>query len=156
VSKKGRDAKKGGGRRRPKAGSSDSKRTLATIAMKATSHPTRELILRELKEGPRSTLELEAATGEDRYNLYHHLGVLEDARLVTSSVGEGRTKTFELREAKRPEVAFLVLDRSDEEEAEILEKVVDLLERETPDGIPRASDVRRAKMVFYYSWSREG
>lgn len=142
-------------KRRDKKRRDDSKRTLASGAMKATSHPTRELILRELKEGPRSTLELEDATGEDRYNLYHHLGVLEEARLVTSSVGEGRTKTFELLEAKRPEVAFLVLDRRDEEEAEVLEKVVDLLVRETPDGIPRASDVRRAKMVFYYSWSRE-
>lgn len=143
-------------KRRDRKRRDDSKRTLASVAMKATSHPTRELILRELKEGPRSTLELEDATGEDRYNLYHHLGVLEDARLVTSSVGEGRTKTFELLETKRPEVAFLVLDRRDEEEAEVLDKVVDLLVRETPDGIPRASDVRRAKMVFYYSWSREG
>lgn len=142
-------------RNRTRGGSSESKRTLATVAMKATSHPTRELILRELKEGPRSTLELEDATGEDRYNLYHHLGVLEEARLVTSSVGEGRTKTFELLDAKRPEVAFLILDGRDEEEARVLRKVVELLDRETAEGIPHGSEVRRAKMIFHYSWSRE-
>ena len=93
-------------RRSGSSGGSDSKRTLVSSAVKATSHPTREVILRELKEGPRSTLELEEVTGESRYNLYHHLGVLEDAQLVTSSVSSGRTKVFELLKPKRPDVAF--------------------------------------------------
>jgi len=123
--------------------------------MKATSHPTRELILRELKEGPRSTVELENLTGESRYNLYHHLGVLEEARLVRSTVSSGRTKVFELLTPKRPEVAYLELDSKDAEEAKVLEKVLKLLETEVPGGIPRAADIHRAKMVLYYPWSSE-
>jgi DNA-binding transcriptional ArsR family regulator len=123
--------------------------------MRATTHPTRELILRELKEGPRSTLELEDVTGESRYNLYHHLGVLEDAQLVKSAVISGRTKVFELLTPNRPEVAFVVLDGRDEGEAKVLKKVLKVLREETPEGIPRAHEIHRAKMVFYYPWSSE-
>lgn len=142
-------------RRGGSSGGSDSKRTLLSSAVKATSHPTREVILRELKDGPRSTLELEDATGESRYNLYHHLGVLEDAQLVKSSVSSGRTKVFELLKPKRPEVAFVVLDASDEEEARALERILEVLQAETDEKIPRAGEIHRAKMVFYYPWSSE-
>jgi DNA-binding transcriptional ArsR family regulator len=123
--------------------------------MKATSHPTRELILRELKEGTRSTVELEEVTGESRYNLYHHLSVLEDAQLVTSGISEGRAKVFELSNPKRPEVAFIVLDGQDDEEAKVLKKVVELLRTESPGGLPHSTDIHRAKMMFYYPWSSE-
>jgi DNA-binding transcriptional ArsR family regulator len=136
-------------------GTSGSKRTLVSNAMKATSHPTREVILRELKEGPRSTMELEDVTGESRYNLYHHLSVLEDAQLVGSTITSGRTKAFELLTPKRPDVAFLVLDGGDEEEARVLAKVLEVLQAETSEGIPRADEICRAKMVFYYPWSKD-
>lgn len=136
-------------------GSPGSKRTLVSSAMKATSHPTRELILRELKEGPRSTSELEDATGESRYNLYHHLSVLEDARLVRSAITSGRAKVFELLTPKRPDVAFMVLDSKDDEEAVVLGKVLEVLQAETSEEIPRADEICRAKMVFYYPWSSD-
>ena len=142
-------------RRKGTGSTSSSKRTLVSSAMKATSHPTRELILRELKEGPRSTLELEDVTRENRYNLYHHLGVLEEAHLVTSSVGTGRRKVFELLSPKRPGVAFLVLDGKDTEEARALGKVLEVLQAEMEEAIPHAAQIRRAKMIFYYPWSNE-
>lgn len=142
-------------KRRSGSGGQPSKRTLLSSAVKATAHPTRELILRELREGPRSTLELEEVTGEDRYNLYHHLGVLEQARLVASSISSGRTKLFELLKPKRPEVAHLVLDAGNEEEAGVLARVLDVLREERPEAIPKAEEIRRAKMVFYYPWSTE-
>lgn len=142
-------------KRRSTGSSTGSKRTLVSSAMRATSHPTREMILRELKDGPRSTLELEEVTGEDRYNLYHHLGVLEDARLVRSTLSSGRTKVFELLSPKRPDVAFMALDGEDEGEARALERVLQVLQEETGEEIPRADEIRRAKMVFYYPWSSE-
>ena len=135
--------------------SSDSRRTLVSSSMSATAHPTRELILRTLKEGPQSTLDLEKVTGENRYNLYHHLSVLEDVPLITSSIGEGRSKVFELCNPKRPEVAFIVLDNGDKEEAKALKKILKLLDGETAEGVPHRRDIRRAKMVFYYPWSSE-
>jgi len=135
--------------------SSDSRRTLVSSSMSATAHPTRELILRTLKEGPQSTLDLEKVTGENRYNLYHHLSVLEDVPLITSSIGEGRSKVFELYNPKRPEVAFIVLDSREKEEAKALKKILKLLDEETAEGVPHRRDIRRAKMVFYYPWSSE-
>ncbi|MDH3271136.1 MAG: winged helix-turn-helix domain-containing protein [Gemmatimonadota bacterium] len=143
--------------KKPRSGGEGSspKRTLLSSATKATAHPTREVILRELGVGPRSTLELEEATGEDRYNLYHHLGVLEQAQLVGSSISSGRTKLFELLKPKRPEVAYLMLDGEDEEEAGVLRRVLEVLREERPEAIPRPDEIRRAKMVFYYPWSAE-
>ena len=135
--------------------SPDSRRTLVSSSMSATAHPTRELILRTLKEGPQSTLDLEKVTGENRYNLYHHLSVLEDVPLITSSIGEGRSKVFELYNPKRPEVAFIVLDSRDKEEAKALKKILKLLDGETAEGVPHRRDIHRAKMMFYYPWSNE-
>jgi DNA-binding transcriptional ArsR family regulator len=138
-----------------KTKSPDSRRALVSSSMSATAHPTRELILRTLKAGPQSTLDLEKVTGENRYNLYHHLSVLEDVPLITSSIGEGRRKVFELNNPKRPEVAFIVLDSRDKEEAKVLKKTLKLLDEETEEGVPHRRDIRRAKMVFYYPWSSE-
>ena len=139
------------GKRPSGSGSSDSRRTLLSSAVSATAHPTRELILRELKEGPRSALELEDVTGESRYNLYHHLGVLEDAQLITASLVDSRKKKqYELSRPSKPEVSLLILDQDDTEEMEILKEV---LERLDPEDIPHADEVCRAKMIFYYPWS---
>lgn len=136
-------------------GSPASRRALVSASMTATAHPTRELILRTLKEGPQTTLDLEKVTGENRYNLYHHLSVLEDVPLITSRIGEGRTKVFELYNPKKPEVAFMVLDSRDKEEAKTLKKIVKILDGETAEDIPHRSEIHRAKMVFYYPWSSE-
>ena len=51
-------------------------RTYIEKAVKAASHPLRDQILRSLKNGPLSTIDLEEQLGESRYNLYHHLDVL--------------------------------------------------------------------------------
>ena len=141
--------------RRGSSGRSTSKRKLVSSAMKATSHPTRELILRELKEAPRSTLELEEVTGESRYNLYHHLSVLEDAQLVRSSISEGRAKVFELFNPNRPDVAFVVLDGGDKKEAQALKRVLEVLQDEIDELIPFADEIGKAKLIFDFPWSSE-
>ena len=140
------------GKRPSGSGSSDSRRTLLSSAVSATAHPTRELILRELKEGARSALELEDVTGESRYNLYHHLGVLEDAQLITASLVDNRKKKrYELSKPSKPEVSLLILDQHDPEEIETLKGVLEQLDSE---DIPHADEICRAKMIFYYPWSR--
>ena len=140
------------GKRPSGSGSSDSRRTLLSSAVSATAHPTRELILRELKEGARSALELEDVTGESRYNLYHHLGVLEDAQLITASLVDNRKKKrYELSKPSKPEVSLLILDQHAPEEIETLKGVLEQLDSE---DIPHADEICRAKMIFYYPWSR--
>ena len=138
------------GSRKPK----NSRRTLLSSAVSATTHPTRELILRELRERPCSTLELESVTGESRYNLYHHLSVLEDAQLIIAALDDDRkTKRYELFRPTKPELSLLILDENDAEEAKTLKRVLKHLDSE---NIPHLDEICRAKMIFYYSWSREG
>ena len=60
-------------------------RTYLKSAIKAASHPIRNKILKILKAGPQSTPSLEKETGENRYNLYHHLDVLVNSDLVKES-----------------------------------------------------------------------
>lgn len=72
----------------------------------AISHPTRQKILKKLliakdnehKSGlTTKEFEIDPNINESRYNLYHHLGVLEKAGIVESIV-EGRSKFFSLTE----------------------------------------------------------
>ena len=133
--------------------SSDSRRTLLSSAVSATTHPTRELILRKLKEHPCSTLELESVTGESRYNLYHHLAVLVDAQLITAELAEDRkTKRYKLFSPSKPELSLLILDEHEAKEADTLKGLLEYLDSE---NIPHADDICRAKMIFYYPWSQE-
>ena len=138
--------------RKPK----NSGRTLLSSAVRATTHPTRELILRELREHPCSTLELENVTGENRYNLYHHLSVLEDAQLITATLDDDRkTKRYELFRPSKPELSLLILDEKDEKEARTLKNVLKYLKHSGSEDIPHLDEIRRAKMIFYYPWSQE-
>jgi len=133
--------------------SSDSRRTLLSSAVSAATHPTRGLILRRLKEGPCSTLQLEDETGESRYNLYHHLAVLEDAQLITAELDEDRrTKRYRLFRPSKPELSLLILEEDDAKEAETLKGLLEYLD---PENIPHADEICRAKMIFYYPWSQE-
>lgn len=136
------------GARRTSAG-----RSYASDAIKATSHPTRTQILKALREKSLSTVELEQLTGENRYNLYHHLSVLEQVGLVSFRYGESRTKEFYLRKPKRPETAYLHLDRQDAEDCDKLERLIALLRELFGDEIPNLDRVTRARILLGYPWS---
>ena len=140
--------------RKPRHKGSD-RRTYLSFAMKATSHPLRELLLRVLGKKPMTTLELEEISGESRYNLYHHLSVLEQSGLVSHRPGKGRTKEFFVRKGRKPDVAYFVLDSENPEEAAILGQVLDVVEKHLPDKIHKREKIRRGKLLFYYPWSDE-
>ena len=71
---------------------------------KAVAHPVRSQILRALKEGDLSTVELEKITGETRYNLYHHLSALEQVGLIDWTMRDNKTKLYQLRTPETPDV----------------------------------------------------
>jgi len=136
-----------------------SSRSYAADAIKATSHPTRALILKALRDVSRSTVELEELTGENRYNLYHHLEVLQQVGLVGFRMGENRMKEFHLRKPKRPDTAYLQLEREDPEDVEKLERMVGVLGEMFADEIPSLDKVTRMRIILSYPWSadeREG
>jgi DNA-binding transcriptional ArsR family regulator len=130
-------------------------RSYIQTATKAATHPVRSQILRSLRDAPRSTIDLEEITGEARYNLYHHLNLLESVGLVKWDMADSRTKTYSLREPRRPEVAVLILDENDiknrpNEFKQLLDSV-NAIERKE---IPHADKIVKAELCFYYDWDR--
>jgi DNA-binding transcriptional ArsR family regulator len=66
---------------------------------KALAHPTRLLIIDELRDGPRSVSELVERIGLRQSNLSQHLGILRDQRLVIAR-RDGQTVYYSLRDAR--------------------------------------------------------
>ncbi len=66
---------------------------------KALAHPTRLLIIDELRDGPRSVSELVELIGLRQSNLSQHLGILRDQRLVIAR-REGQTVYYSLRDPR--------------------------------------------------------
>jgi ArsR family transcriptional regulator len=66
---------------------------------KALAHPTRLLIIDELRDAPRSVSELVERIGLRQSNLSQHLGILRDQRLVIAR-REGQTVFYSLRDAR--------------------------------------------------------
>jgi DNA-binding transcriptional ArsR family regulator len=135
-------------RRKPKG----SPRSYTADAIKAASHPTRQAILKRLQKGGCSTVELEKITGENRYNLYHHLSVLEQVGLVGSRL-LGKVKEFFLKKQRKPETAFIQLERDDPEEKEQLDRLLDVVEELLPDEIPHLKKAKRARLILSFPWS---
>jgi DNA-binding transcriptional ArsR family regulator len=135
-------------------GSHGSGRSYVSEAVKAAAHPTRRAILKALEKAPRTTMELEQDTGENRYHLYHHLAVLESAGLVTARV-TGKAKEFSLLQPKRPEAVYLELHADDPSERDKLLELATVVGRITDGKIPHLDKVTRARLVLSYPWSSE-
>jgi DNA-binding transcriptional ArsR family regulator len=66
---------------------------------KALAHPTRLLIIDELRDEPRSVSELVERLGLRQSNLSQHLGILRDQRLVIAR-RDGQTVFYRLRDQR--------------------------------------------------------
>ena len=132
-------------------------RTYLAHAVKAATHPVRREILKSLKKGPQSTVDLEGELKESRYNLYHHLDVLSSAGLVkeSSSKSGGKIRHFALKEPKRPELAVLLFDEAElEQNSKGREQLLDALEELEGKPIPHRDKVVSAEIQLRYPWSK--
>ena len=66
---------------------------------KALAHPTRLLVIDELRDGPCSVNELAERLGLSQSNLSQHLGVLRDQRLVLTR-RDGSSVHYSLRDPR--------------------------------------------------------
>ena len=106
-------------------------------AVKAASHPIRNQILRNLKKGPLSTIDLEEMVGENRYNLYHHLEVLIRSNLICEDVSSGKMKKYRMNMPKKPEVGVLLFNQDDiKNNLSSWYKILDILEKIEGEKIP--------------------
>jgi DNA-binding transcriptional ArsR family regulator len=135
-------------------GSGSGSRSYMSEVVKAAAHPTRQAILKALEKEPRTTVELEESTGENRYHLYHHLSVLEGAGMVTSRV-TGKAKEYTLRRPDRPEAIYLELDADDPDEKGKLETLLGVVREVADDRIPQLDKVTRVRLMLSYPWSVE-
>jgi DNA-binding transcriptional ArsR family regulator len=139
---------------KPSSRGSGSGRAYTSEVVKAAAHPTRQGILKALEKDERTTVELEEITGENRYHLYHHLSVLEEAGLVASRI-VGKTKEFSLRKTKKPGAVYLQLDGDDPKEKVKLRTLLNAVKKVTDDEIPHLDRVTRARVMLSYPWSPE-
>jgi len=134
---------------------SKSNRSYTDQLVKAATHPTRQIILKNLKSQELSTVELEELTGENRYNLYHHLAQLQDAGLVDFHMKEGRTKRYFLKKETRTRETFFQLDRDDLEKPDLFDRVLDTLSEAFGESIPDSEEVQNITFMLRYEDERE-
>jgi DNA-binding transcriptional ArsR family regulator len=79
----------------------DERRKRVPKKISSVSHPTRKAIVDELKEKNQTTLDLEQSLNESRYNLYHHLEVLENQGIIEQQ-RDGKVKVYNLRKGATP------------------------------------------------------
>jgi len=98
--------------------------------------------LKELKNKSQTTLDLEESLNESRYNLYHHLEVLEKQGIIQQEK-EGKLKKYKLRKGVTP--IILEIDRLKPENYEefrfLLNKILKLWSEEEIKNIKDIDEV---------------
>lgn len=125
-------------------------RTYIRSVTKAAAHPVRANILKALKEGEQSTLDLESVTGENRYNLYHHLNILQDAGLIDHKIFENKKMYYSAR-PENPEsfVAIIGEDEISRHKKEI-HKLIDAVNNMEQGPVPDPDRIERVEIYFNY------
>jgi DUF438 domain-containing protein len=129
-------------------------RSYIKTATKAATHPVRSSILKSLKNSAKSTVELEEITGEARYNLYHHLNLLEDVDLVEWKLKDNKTKMYSLKKPSRPQAAVLIFDEDDiKEKLAEFQNFINALIKMEGQEIPHKNKIIKAEICLYFPWS---
>ena len=130
-----------------KASKSRRLQTDPTIA--AAAHPTRQTILKNLQENDAlTTIELQKLTGEDRYNLYHHLAKLQDAGLVDYELAGSRAKKYFLSTDEDTVERYFHVEGSDPNTKQALAEVLKVLAGSSDGTLPGSEDVESVTVIF--------
>jgi DNA-binding transcriptional ArsR family regulator len=118
--------------------------------IRAAAHPTRQLILKQLKEKDLSTIDLERGTGENRYNLYHHLGVLMEAGMIEAQLEDGRAKRYRLTRPEQAREVFFQLERAEISDPGALERLLQALGEALGETIAESEKVQSVTVMLRY------
>ena len=119
--------------------------------VRAAAHPTRQLILKGLKENELSTIDLERQIGENRYNLYHHLGVLVEAGLIEAHLEDGRAKKYRLSSPDRSAETFFQFERGEMTDPRALVRILEMLSEALGEPIADPQKVQSVTIMLRYS-----
>ena len=128
---------------------SKSRRLQTDPTIAAAAHPTRQTILKNLQENDAlTTIELQKLTGEDRYNLYHHLAKLQDAGLVDYELEGSRAKKYFLSTDEDTVERYFHIDGSDPKTRQALAEVLKVLAGSSDSTLPGSEDVENVTVIF--------
>ena len=130
-------------------------RTYVDSALSAATHPVRKNILKLLKKESLSTLDIEKNTNEDRYNLYHHLNVLENSGLIKidNNKSEGKLKFYKMNYPKKPIMAAFNFDNSDiKEKTDLCNKLYETIEKIEDYDLPNTKKICKIEIYLTYDW----
>ncbi|MFV2045087.1 MAG: winged helix-turn-helix domain-containing protein [Anaerolineales bacterium] len=117
--------------------------------IKAASHPTRQTILKSLQENDAlTTVELQELTGENRYNLYHHLAKLQDAGLVDFELEDSRAKRYFLNSDEDTVERFFYLEPNDSNARRTISELLMVLSGSSESTLPSTEDVESVSLIF--------
>tara|TARA_Y100001970_G_C14159093_1_gene817423 strand:+ start:1061 stop:1492 length:432 start_codon:yes stop_codon:yes gene_type:complete len=126
-------------------------------ALSAATHPVRKNILKLLKKRSLSTIDIESSTKESRYNLYHHLNVLENSGLikVDNKKSEGKLKFYQMNYPKKPIMAAFNFDKSDiKEKNNLCNKLYKTIEKIEDYDLPNTNKICKIEVYLTYDWNK--
>lgn len=138
----------------------DGGRSYLARASQVASHPTRRMIVKELRKGKSlSGADLNKKLNVDRYDLYHHLKVLKDNFLIfiDNKLSEGKRKFYKVPELKgNPGIIGFYYDNTDiVENKEIASQIytsIEKFEKASSNNItiPEKEKIKNIEIVITY------
>jgi len=125
-------------------------------ALSAASNPLRKKIIKYMKEGASTTLDLVEKTNENRYNIQHHLKVLEDNKLIklNKKKSEGKIQYYEMNYVDKPTIAAFSFDEEDiKEKSKQCNQLYKLLQEMENYPIPK-TNISKIEVYITYDWSK--
>tara|TARA_B100000315_G_scaffold144773_1_gene133678 strand:+ start:334 stop:792 length:459 start_codon:yes stop_codon:yes gene_type:complete len=135
-------------------------RIVVDSALSAAAHPVRRKILKLLKKDSLSTIDLVQETDEDRYNIYHHLKVLEESELIKidkkkTKGSEGKLQYYKMNYVKKPVMAAFSLDEVDiKEKPGSCKKLYKVIEELEDYDLPDTKRISKIEIYLTYDWEK--
>jgi len=130
-------------------------RIYVDTALSAATHPVRKKILKLIKKESMSTLDIEKNTNENRYNLYHHLSMLEESGLIEidQEKSKSRLKFYKMNYPEKPILAAFNFDNSDiKEKNDLCNKLYETIEKIEDYDLPNTKKICKIEIYLTYDW----
>ena len=125
-------------------------------ALKISSHPVRREILKLLRKGESlSAAELTDILGLDRYNLYHHLGILNQADLIVEDKEKsiGKRIYYKILALDNPDIVAFSFNKDEmKENKKIVKKILDNLAEIENFEIPNRNKISMIEVNISYEY----
>ena len=130
-------------------------RIYVDAALSAATHPVRKQILKLVKDKSMSTVDFEKRLNESRYNLYHHLNLLEETGLlkVDNEKSEGRLKYYKMNYFDKPAMAAFNFDENDiVKKSDLCNKLYETIEKIEDYNLPDTKKICKIEVYLTYDW----